>query len=68
MSSGYTSKRFQCPFFTWDEKGKIHCEGGMVKLPMPELSQYVDQYCACHPGWKDCPIARELWGYYERTG
>lgn len=66
MSSGYSSRRFQCPFFTWDEKNKVHCEGGVIALPVPELRRYMDTYCAHMPGWKCCPIAKALNDYYDR--
>lgn len=66
MSSGYTSRRFQCPFFKWDEKRKVHCEAGVIAMPLPELHQYMDDYCANHPGWKRCPLAESLGSYYDR--
>lgn len=66
MSSGYSGRRFQCPFFKWDEKKKVHCEGGVVALPVPELRRYMDRYCACLTGWKDCPLARALEEHYDR--
>lgn len=66
MSDGYSSKRFKCPFFRWDEKGKVHCEGGVVSLPRPELRRYVEQYCANLQGWKQCPMARGMGEYYDR--
>lgn len=66
MSSGYSSRRFQCPFFRWDERKKVHCEGGVVCLPVPELHRYMDRHCSSGEGWKDCPIARALAEYNER--
>lgn len=66
MSSGYSSRRFQCPFFKWDERKKVHCEGGVVALPVPELRRYMDRYCASLEGWKGCPLANALWEYYDR--
>lgn len=67
MSDGYSNRRFQCPFFQWDERRKVHCEGGLVVLPPPELKTYMDRYCAAMPGWQDCPIAKGLEASYERS-
>lgn len=66
MSCGYSGRRFQCPFFRWDERKKVHCEGGVLALPVPELRRYMDSYCANMPGWKSCPIAKGLEEYYDR--
>lgn len=66
MSKGYSGRRFQCPFYKWDERQKVHCEGGVVGLPVPELRRYMDRYCSSLEGWKDCPIARALGEYYDR--
>lgn len=63
MSS--TSRQIQCPFFLWDEKKKLHCEGGVLTLPGKETNRYMDRYCAHMQGWKDCPIAKSLTAYYD---
>lgn len=66
MSVGYSGRKFQCPFFRWDERQKVHCEGGAVCLPVPELRRYMDRYCSSLQGWRDCPIAKSLEEYYDR--
>ena len=30
---GYSNKTFACPFFKWDERLCVHCEGGRVTFP-----------------------------------
>lgn len=54
--AGYSHKKWACPFFTWDEKFKVHCEGGCMK--------FRDRKEA---GWKDCTVAQSVENYYERT-
>lgn len=66
MSSGYSSRIWECPFFKWDEKRKVHCEGGKVALPGKEQTEYIEQYCASEQGWRECPLAKALEKYYER--
>ncbi len=66
MSSGYSGRRFECPFFKWDERAKIHCEGGIIALPRAEFTTFVERYCASLEGWKGCPMARALNRYYEK--
>lgn len=68
MSNGYSSRRYQCPFFKWDECRKVHCEGGVVSLPKGEFTGFVERYCACLSGWKKCPLAVALEAYYDRVG
>ena len=65
----YSHRAWACPFFTWDERLCIHCEGGVVKFKDREaIVGYIDQHCACGVGWKECSIAIYLNSYYERTG
>ena len=61
----YTSKTFLCPFYSWDEKMKIHCEGGKVLFKDRESAkEYIDRYCA--GDWRKCTVAGSLLRYYER--
>lgn len=66
MSGVYSSRIFECPFFRWDRKGEVHCEGGVVSLPPKELLEYMNKYCGSIRGYHDCPIAMALFDYYER--
>lgn len=62
----YTSKTFLCPFYSWDEKMKIHCEGGKVLFKDRESAkEYIDRYCA--GDWRKCTVAGSLLRYYERA-
>lgn len=66
--AGYTHKSWACPFFSWDEKCKVHCEGGCIKFrDRREAGDYQDRYCASVTGWKDCTMAKSAVEYYERT-
>ena len=67
---GYSNRTWSCPFFTWDERLCVHCEGGCVTFPDREAEQdYIRQYCASRDavGWKACSVAGNLLKYYERT-
>ena len=58
---GYSNKTFACPFFTWDERLAVHCEGGRVTFPDKEAAlEYIDRYCASPAGWRECSMAAAL--------
>lgn len=65
---GYTNKTFACPFFLWDEKLKIHCEGGcrVVFRDRTGAMEYIDLHCGDVKGWEDCSVAKSLLRYYDR--
>ena len=66
---GYSNKTWACPFFKWDEKRKVHCEGGGAGFQDRETYvEYTDRYCASVQGWKSCSLAVALLEYYDRTG
>lgn len=68
MSTGYSSRRWACPFLKWDERLKIHCEGGCAAFPDRETyAEYTARFCACTDGWKRCTLASSMLRYYERT-
>ena len=68
MSTGYSSRAWACPFLKWDEKLKVHCEGGCVAFPDRDAyAEYTGRYCANVPGWQGCSLAASLMQYYERT-
>lgn len=63
---GYSNKTYICPFFKWDEKMKVHCEGGRVDFPdQSARGDFLDRYCAGQD-WGSCAIARLMLQYYER--
>ena len=65
--TGYSNKTFACPFFKWDEKLAVHCEGGRVTFPDKEAAlEYIDRYCGSPAGWRSCSVAASLLKYYER--
>lgn len=67
MGVGYSHKTWACPFFRWDERMCVHCEGGKVDFPdMDTRGEYIDRYCASVPGWEKCTIASSLENFYER--
>jgi hypothetical protein len=60
-------RAYQCPFFRWEDQLKIHCEGGVLRWPCYEAMQnYIDAFCACSPGWKNCTVAQNVNDFYER--
>ena len=61
-------KTWACPFWSWEEKLKVHCEGGNLVFPcMDSRVLFIDQFCACVPGWNNCCIAQNLLAHYENT-
>lgn len=69
MSTGYSSRTWTCPFFQWDERRKVHCEGGGIAFTDGEtFSAYAEKYCGSLEGWKACSIAAALLKQYEREG
>lgn len=62
----YSHKTWKCPFFTWDEREKIHCEGGVLKFEDKEsLDEYAESFCACD-NWGKCSIAQNRLNWYEK--
>jgi len=62
-----THKTWSCPFFVWDERLAIHCEGGRPRFPDYEAAEtYTRAYCANGLGWKRCTLAQNLLEYYRR--
>lgn len=60
-------KTWACPFFGWDEKRKVHCEGGGAGFKDRDtFLSYTSRYCASVPGWKNCSLAVALLEYYEK--
>ena len=44
---GYSNRTFYCPFFRWDERTRVHCEGGKISFPDPEAALiYIAGHCA----------------------
>lgn len=65
---GYSNKTFTCPFFRWDERLCIHCEGGRIAYPDRKTAEeYINRYCGSVVHWKECSVASNLLRYYERT-
>ena len=61
----YSNKTFLCPFFTWDERTRVHCEGGRMSFKDRKAAmEYIDRYCAGE--WRGCTMAAALLRYYER--
>ena len=65
----YWHKPWQCPFFVWDEKRCVACEGG-CRISFPDRDaavSYMDGFCASREGgWKECSIAKMLNEFYDR--
>lgn len=59
-----------CPFFYYDTKEYIACEGGTrVRFESNEqLQEYAHKYCATPNGCYGCSIALTLFAKYEEDG
>lgn len=62
MSMGYSNRVWKCPFFRWDKREEIHCEGGHAKVfqHQRELAAWAREHCGKETGWEGCPIAQTL--------
>lgn len=68
MSSGYSNRVWACPFFRWDERRKVHCEGGCVAFGRGStFHDYADRYCANPKDWERCTVAASLVEQYEKS-
>lgn len=67
LSFGYSNRVWTCPFFHWDERRKVHCEGGCVALKdARSFDRYARSFCASVNGWERCTVAKALVEQYER--
>ena len=69
VKMGYSHRTWACPFYRWDERCKVHCDGGCVAFPdRKAAAEYARRYCGAVDGWQACSIAQGLRQYYERVG
>lgn len=58
---------FECPFFKWEEKLRIHCEAGVLDFMSRDgYKDYCDKFCGDALGWKGCTLAQNLGMEYEK--
>jgi len=64
----YSRRNWCCPFYRYDERFTVHCEGGSVfRLKDQEIfASFADKYCGDVKGWAQCPIAAALWWLWEK--
>ena len=64
----YWHKAFACPFYVWNDKCRVGCEGKCsIGFPDKEAArEYMDKHCASIDGWHKCTIAAARERYYER--
>lgn len=63
----YSNLYWSCPFYKWDERLCVHCEGGS-KIVFPDqqsASRYFYAYCTHSADWQRCTIAQARTKYYE---
>ena len=61
------SRMYHCPYFASAKKLCVRCE--LAELGFPDQAakeRFVTQFCAAHPGWKQCQLARVMEDYYDR--
>lgn len=67
VSEGYSGRVWTCPFFHWDKRQEVHCEGGCVKFQKARTHLgYVERFCGKTSGWESCTLAKALLEQYER--
>lgn len=63
----YFPKLFICPYYTWDDRLSVHCEGGKISFHDTESANaYKENFCTCQSGWKKCTVSLYLTKYYDR--
>ena len=63
----YRQLDFACPYYGWESKSAVHCDGGNVKLPNGAAAEeYFLTYCANVPGWRRCTVARAITRHLEK--
>jgi len=63
----YSRRTWICPYFKYDEKRRVHCEAGVIRMPDEQaMKDLADAYCGNLPGWEKCPLARCMSAFYER--
>ena len=60
----YWHKPFECPFYLWNDKRTIACEGGRITIQ--SKIAFMEFMETCETNWKSCPIARALDNDEER--
>ena len=56
-----------CPYYNWDARTAVHCEGGRIDLPSGEAArEYFEIYCSSVEGWRRCTVARAITRFYEK--
>ena len=64
----YYHLQWQCPFFKWDEKQRIGCEGGILRFPSKGTCRaFAGKHCASADGWKHCTLANSMNEFYEEV-
>ena len=64
--SGYWHMYVICPYFAWENKTAIGCEGKTVhRFPKGRMCRsYQEKYCAGN--WQECTYAKVMNEYYEQ--
>lgn len=63
------AKVYCCPFWRWEDKNMIRCEGGRANFQSAEHRElFINTYCASVRGWENCSIAKVLNEMYEKRG
>ena len=64
---GYSNKTWKCPYYRYDEKRAMHCEGhSTVRFPdRRSIQEYTTAYCASY-AYRNCTIAKMIDEYYTR--
>lgn len=62
---GYSHRAFICPYFQYDIKLGVKCEGGKINFKDRDHALgYENKYCGSYD-WKHCSVAQALNIYYE---
>ena len=64
----YRNEVFACPYYLWESKSAVKCEGGTIRMPDGAAAlDYFWTYCCDVSGWRRCTVARAISRHYETS-
>jgi hypothetical protein len=59
------NKTWKCPYFKWDGRREVSCEGGRIRFPDGRAAGgYMTAFCA--GDYRRCTVAQALEDFYAR--
>lgn len=64
----HSRRVWRCPYYRFDEKHAVHCEGGSIFRIRDKgiFYKHADMYCSDAKNWEKCQIAECMTKLYEK--